>query len=100
MPEPIATELVDSRPVREGKALPPGALAAAAAARAARQADRLAQTSELDGYRVRPDGPPGVGWIIEPIGCPGVPAWFLPDRAAALAAIPRHRLRYGGAAVV
>lgn len=97
MPSAIATEIVDSRPVRHGKTLPPGALVAAAVARAARQADRLAATTEVDDYRVRPDGPPGVGWIVESMSMPGVPRWYLATREQAVAAIPRHRLRYGGA---
>jgi hypothetical protein len=52
------------------------------------------------GYEIRPDSPPGVGWIVESITMPGVPRWYLASKELALAAVERHRLRYGSAAVV
>jgi hypothetical protein len=60
--------------------------------------ERQAMATVVDGYEVRPDCPSGVGWIVESMTMPGVPRWYLRDREKAVAAIPRHRLRYGGAA--
>ena len=72
---------------------PDGFHARAAAARAAREADIAARTRIVDGYRVWPDRPPGVGTVIEPIDGPG-PRWYIGEGYEIAERVGAHRRRY------
>lgn len=63
-------------------------------ARRAAAASRKARTREVNGYRLRPDSKPGVGWVIESLTRPGTPSWYFATPELAIAAIPRHQQRY------
>lgn len=56
---------------------------------------REAKAFEADGYDVRPDTPPGVGWRLTALDGRG-PVWYLGSKEAAVASIPRHRRAYAG----
>lgn len=78
---------------------PDVARAAKAAKRAADEARQGAGTERThDGYTLRPSigstgGSPNVGFELIPPKGTG-PVWYLRDREAALAAVPRHLGRY------
>jgi hypothetical protein len=93
MPLPVSSEIV-------GFSHDPAA--AARGLERARQVrlERQALAVVIDGYEVRPDCPPGVGWIVESMTMPGVPRWYLASKELALAAVERHRARCSSAAVV
>lgn len=58
----------------------------------ASQAERTTTHEAYDGswYRVYPDLPPGVGWVVLRVGAPGVPKWYLATRDLAVKAINEH----------